>query len=242
MPKLIYLLLIPLLFISPKAELPDSKLAKHVRVTVWPRLQNELGNKGLRSNSSVYLRIFKEENALEVWVKSGAQYKLFKSYEICFFSGGLGTKTRSGDGKSPEGFYTIQSNQLNPVSNYYLAINVGYPNKLEVLKGYTGDAIMIHGHCASIGCYAMTNPGIEEIYTIVYKAFEAGQQKMNLDIYPFRMDQKHMNAYTAYPDLEFWRTMKPGYDLFEKNHIPPVASIKKAEYTFKIKAKYCIEN
>jgi len=103
-------------------------------------------------------------------------------------SDGLGTKTQSGDGKSPEGFYTIEPSQLNPVSNYYLAINIGCPNKLEALKGYTGNAIMIHGHCVSIGCYAMTNPGIEEIYTVVYMAFKSGQKKINLDIFPFHMD------------------------------------------------------
>jgi len=26
---------------------------------------------------------------------------------------------------------------------------------------------MVHGDCVSIGCYAMTNPGIEEIYGLV---------------------------------------------------------------------------
>ena len=232
MPKFLCLMLMALLFINPKTNLPDSDRAKNIRLTVWPKLQDELKAKGLKFNAPIYIRIFKEISELEVWVKSGRQYSLFKTYEVCTYSGGLGTKTRSGDGKSPEGFYTIEPKQLNPVSNYHLAINVGYPNKLEQLKGYTGDAIMVHGYCASIGCYAMTDPRIEEIYTLIFKAFEAGQQKIDLDIFPFRMDNEHMKAYARYPSITFWKTIKPGYGLFEKNHVPPAVTIKGHDYAF----------
>jgi len=233
MPKLLQLLLLSLLMVtSPRTELPDSKRASDVRTVVWPRLQKELKNKGLKVGSAVYLRIFKYQDALEVWLKTGTKYTLFKTYNICYYSGGVGTKTRSGDGKSPEGFYTIEPKQLNPVSNYHLAINIGYPNKIEQLKGYTGDAVMIHGHCASIGCYAMTDPRIEEIYTLIYKAFEAGQQKINLDIYPFRMTKNYMDIFAQQPYMPFWKTLKPGYDLFEKNHIPAEYHIKGKDYAF----------
>lgn len=234
MPKAFYLLLLSLLMAKParKPEIPDSKLAVNVRTKVWPRLQKELDSRGLKFNYPIYLRVFKETSVLEVWIRSGPQYQFFKSYNVCYFSGGLGTKTKTGDNKSPEGFYTLKPNQLFPFSSYYLAMNIGYPNKLETLKGYTGDAIMMHGHCASIGCYAMGDSGIEEIYTLVYKAFTSGQQQINLDIFPFRMDEKHMNSYKSDPCIAFWKTMKPGYDLFEKNHIPQLASIKNKEYSF----------
>jgi|SRR6185437_4416484 len=96
MPKLIYWLLMPLLLISAGTYLPDSKLAKNVRANVWPRIKNELTDKGLKFNSAIYLRIFKDESVLEIWVRSGPRYKFFKSYNICYFSGGLGTKTRIG--------------------------------------------------------------------------------------------------------------------------------------------------
>lgn len=133
-----------------------------------------------------------------------------------------------------EGFYTIEPKQLNPVSNYYLAINVGYPNKVEQLKGYTGDAIMVHGHCASIGCYAMTDARIEEIYTLIYEAFTTGQKQIRVDIFPFRMDNARMKLYSAYypNQVYFWRTLKPGYDLFEKRQIPVEYHIKGNDYAF----------
>ena len=230
--KLIFYLVVPLLFLSNKAYLPDSKRAGDIRTAVWPRLKKELGDKGLKFNYPIYMRIFKEEKQLEIWIKSGKRYQLFKCYNICFYSGGLGTKTRAGDRKSPEGFYTIKPNQLNPESRYHLAINIGYPNKLETANGYTGNNIMIHGICSSDGCYAMTDQRIEEIYTLVYKAFESGQKEIMLDIFPFRMDELHLKTYGKYSCLPFWKTIKPAYDLFQKNHIPPVVKIKGREYVF----------
>jgi len=235
MPKLITLLLSLLLIAPPKTEIPDSKRASDVRDKVWPKLQQELKTKGFATNGpSVYIRIIKELSVLELWAKQGNKYKLFKTYEVCTYSGGLGTKTRDGDGKSPEGFYAIEPKQLNPVSNYYLAINVGYPNKVEQLKGYTGSAIMVHGHCASIGCYAMTDARIEEIYTMAYQAFNGGQQKIRVDIFPFRMEEARLKLYNAYYNSQaaFWRTLKPGYDLFERNHIPAEYHVKGKDYAF----------
>jgi murein L,D-transpeptidase YafK len=231
--KLVCLLLVSALLMHHSPDnLPDSDRAKAIRQKIWPKVQADLADKNLNPGQPVYIRIFKEEDDLEIWVKSGAGFKFFKSYNICFFSGGLGTKTKTGDGRSPEGFYSIQPSQLNPLSNYHLAIDVGYPNRLETSKGYTGDNIKIHGHCASIGCYAMTDDGIDEIYTIVYKAFEAGQRKIQLDIFPFRMDAEHMKKYNKASCLAFWQSMKPGYDLFEKNHVPTVAKIIGKDYAF----------
>ncbi|MEO7212892.1 murein L,D-transpeptidase family protein [Mucilaginibacter sp.] len=232
MPKPIFITLLSFLAITKPVDLPDSKRASDVRTTLWPRLQAELSERGFDSNYHIYLRIFKQTDQFEVWAKRGAKYALFKSYDICYFSGGLGTKTKQGDGKSPEGFYTITAKQLNPASNYHLAINIGYPNQLEQQKGYTGSAIMVHGHCASIGCYAMTDARIEEIYTLVYKALAAGQENISLDIFPFYMDDYHMQANASSPSLQFWRTMKPGYDLFEKNRIPAVARVVGKQYAF----------
>ncbi|MBD1387716.1 murein L,D-transpeptidase [Mucilaginibacter rigui] len=232
MPKLFFILLLSLLATINTIDLPDSKRASDARKAIWPKLQKELTEQKFDSRYRIYIRIIKQLDLIEVWAKKGSKYELFKRYSICYYSGGLGTKISRGDGKSPEGFYTVGAKQLNPVSNYHLAINIGYPNKFERLKGYTGDAIMIHGNCASIGCYAMTNPTIEEIYTLAYKALEAGQPSINVDIFPFRMTAEHMKEFEKSPYIGFWKTMKPGYDLFEKNHLPPVVSVVNKQYAF----------
>src|ERR1700734_2277248 len=122
MSKLICGLLLALSLTHPNPPLPDSKLAKNVRVKVWPRLEKELNDKNLKPGSALYIRIFKEDDYLEIWAKSGQSFKFFKSYNICFFSGGLGPKVSEGDLKSPEGFYIITPSQLNPASSYHLAI------------------------------------------------------------------------------------------------------------------------
>ena len=222
------------LFINhPAAQIPDSKLASDVRTVIWPRMEKELKTGGFKTGNAIFIRIFKEEHLLEIWIKDHDKYRLFKTYPVCYFSGGPGTKTRMNDGKSPEGFYTIAPRQLNPVSHYHLAINIGYPNQLEKIKGYTGSDIMIHGQCVSIGCYAMTDPLIEEIYTLVYKTFEAGYTVIPLHIFPFKPNTDHMKRYAGSGEFNYWSNIKTGYDLFERKRIPPAVSVVNKRYAFK---------
>jgi murein L,D-transpeptidase YafK len=227
------LILLIVLFNRSAAQLPDSKLAADTRSRIWPQMVKEIQSKGLIPGSPVFIRIFKEERNLEIWIKGDKEYQLFKIYPICYFSGGLGTKTHVNDGKSPEGFYTIQARQLNPYSSYHLAINVGYPNPLEKIKGYTGTDIMIHGKCVSIGCYAMTDGLIDEIYTMVYKAMEAGQKTIAVHIFPFRLNADYLSSLTASAYYNLWSNMKQGYDIFEAKHIPPQVSVSNKQYTFR---------
>ncbi|HEX3384553.1 MAG TPA: L,D-transpeptidase family protein [Mucilaginibacter sp.] len=177
--------------------------------------------------------MFKEPGILELWVKSGKAYKLFRQYIICSYSGGLGTKTRERDGKCPEGYYTIKPSQLNPVSTYHLAMNIGYPNACDQQHGYTGNEIMIHGNCVSIGCYAMTDPKIEEIYTMVYEAFQRGQRSVEVNIFPFKLTNANIDKYSNYSYVAFWEHLKPGYDIFEKTHVPPVVKVVNGNYSFR---------
>src|SRR5450755_5176038 len=61
----------------------------------------------------VYIRSFKYDSEMEVWVKnrSSEKYKLFKTYKICALAGSLGPKRMAGDYQVPEGFYYI--NEFN---------------------------------------------------------------------------------------------------------------------------------
>ena len=128
----------------------------------------EMSKKGMKPESPVLIRIFKQESELEVWKvnKSGA-YALFKTYPMCRWSGKLGPKTKIGDRQAPEGFYHVSAGQLNPKSQYYVSFNLGYPNRLEAALGYTGEALMVHGACSSSGCYAMTDAQMAELYPII---------------------------------------------------------------------------
>ena len=79
-------------------------------------------------------------------------FKLFKTYPICHYSGGLGPKLKEGDLQAPEGFYSVTKNKLNPNSRFHLSFNLGFPNALERSLGRTGSFLMIHGGCFSTGC------------------------------------------------------------------------------------------
>ncbi|WP_436873513.1 peptidoglycan meso-diaminopimelic acid protein amidase [Kosakonia sacchari] len=180
--------------------------------------------------SPVYIQIFKEERTLDLYVKMGEQYQLLDSYKICNYSGGLGPKQRQGDFKSPEGFYSVQRSQLKPDSRFYKAINIGFPNNYDRAHGYEGKYLMIHGACVSIGCYAMTDSGIDEIFQFVTAALVFGQPNVQVSIYPFRMTDANMqrHKYSTYAD--FWKQLKPGYDYFTTTHQPPVVSVVDGRY------------
>ena len=197
---------------------------------------NEIRNSGdrqenIKIGNPLYIRIFKEEKELEMWIKnSNGTYSLYKVFDICTFSGGLGPKKKEGDKKSPEGFYYTKKSFLNPNSVYHLSFNIGYPNEYDKSHGYTGSLIMIHGNCVSIGCYAMTDKYIEEIYGIVEKTLNNGQEKINVDVFPFKMTAANMKRHKNSEYYGFWEELKPGYDYFEKNKQPPKIIVENKRY------------
>lgn len=180
--------------------------------------------------SDVYIRIFKQEHSLEMYLKQGDKYYLANVYDICTFYGGLGPKKVMGDNKSPEGFYKADISSLQPNSSYYKAINIGFPNKYDQSHGYTGKYLMIHGGCKSIGCYAMTNDYIKEIYQFVQASFKNGQRTINIDIYPFKMTDQNLIAQRGSPNYDFWKQLQPGYKYFEVYRKPPEVDVIKGKY------------
>lgn len=182
------------------------------------------------SGASVYIQIFKEEGTLELYTKLGDKYRLLTSYPICKFSGGLGPKRLSGDLKSPEGFYAIEKKNLNPKSQFHKSMDIGFPNSYDRTHGYTGSYLMIHGACVSVGCYAMTDNSIDEIYHYVRNALDAGQQQVSVNIYPFRMTSANMQRHKYSRHMDFWRQLKPAYDYFAANQQPPTVAVRDGRY------------
>ena len=91
---------------------------------------------------------------------------------------------------------------------------------------------MVHGSCVSIGCYAMTNEGIEEIYAIADTAFRNGQRFFRVHIFPFKMNKENMEKHKGSKWAEFWNNLKEGYDFFENNKIPPNVEVSNKKYIF----------
>jgi hypothetical protein len=77
-------------------------------------------------------------------------------------------------------------------SDRYLAFDIGFPNAFDRSLGRTGSFLMVHGGCKSVGCYAMTDYAMDEIYGLADEAFRAGQEKVQLEAFPFRMTTQNL--------------------------------------------------
>lgn len=197
------------------------------------KMLTEMSKRGMKAESPVLVRIFKQESELEVWkIDRTGRYSLLKTYPMCRWSGKLGPKMKNGDRQAPEGFYHVSTGMLNPKSQYYVSFNLGYPNRLESALGYTGEALMVHGACSSSGCYALTDQGVGEIYSIVAKALSSGQDRFQVQAYPFRMTPENMAAHKGDPNMAFWQTLKEGYDAFEITRQQPKVSVCGRRYMF----------
>ena len=196
-----------------------------------------LGEKGMSAQSPVFIRIFKKESELEVWKeREDGHYYHYKTYPICNWSGNLGPKQRTGDKQAPEGFYRVTKGRLNPKSKFHLAFNLGYPNSYDRAHKRSGKYLMIHGNCKSVGCYAMTDALVEEIYALAREAFAGGQQVIKVHAYPFRMTQTNMRKYHRNKWQPFWRKLKQGYEHFEQTRQP--AKVKVCEKRYMVNVKF----
>ena len=193
--------------------------------------QELLAKKGMKAESPIFVRIFKEDSELEIWkLKDDGRFHHFKTYPVCNWSGGLGPKLKQGDKQAPEGFYTITPGQMNPRSQYHLAFNLGFPNAYDRSNGRDGQFLMVHGDCRSAGCYAMTDALVEEIYALARESFKGGQEKFNVHAFPFRMTSENMKRYSRHRWMPFWRTLKEGYDHFEVSRQPPQVAVCDRRY------------
>lgn len=193
-----------------------------------------LAGMGSSPGAAMMVRIFKQESVLEVWKQtSDGRYKLFNSYEICTWSGELGPKFYEGDRQAPEGFYTITPGLMNPNSNYYLAFNLGFPNKFDRAHGRSGSHLMVHGACSSAGCYAMEDEQIAEIYALAREAFTGGNRSFEVQIFPFRMTPQNLAAHQSSPHIGFWNNLKEGHDFFEVANMPPAWDVCDGRYVFR---------
>ncbi len=196
------------------------------------RLDQRLAEKGMSPGAPILMRIFKREFELELFMLKDGRYELFATYPICKWSGRLGPKIKTGDHQAPEGFYTVDKSALNPNSRWHRSFNLGFPNAYDRAHGRTGSFLMVHGGCGSVGCYAMTDPVISEIWSIITRALDAGQKRYQVQVYPFRMTDQNLARYQSEASAPFWRDLKTGYDHFEKDRLPPAVGVCDKRYTF----------
>lgn len=217
-------------FKPEKEPTPEELEAQRLALLDLPTLMKE---KNMKKGAPVFIRAFKEERELEVFLqnKDGA-FEHLRTYPIAAASGDLGPKIQEGDGQVPEGFYYSSQQSMKPDSAFHLAFNIGYPNAYDRAHGRTGSYIMVHGSNVSIGCLAMTDEKIEEIYGLCQAALDAGQPFFRVHIFPFRMTDQRMQKAASSEHYDFWKNLKTGYDMFENTRVPPNTGVKNKQYTF----------
>ncbi|MBL8952584.1 MAG: L,D-transpeptidase family protein [Myxococcaceae bacterium] len=176
--------------------------------------------------AELYLRAFKKERQLEVWAGAkGQAMVLLKTYPFCAASGELGPKRREGDLQVPEGFYEVS--QFNPTSTWHLSIKVSYPNASDRVlsdRDRPGGLIYLHGGCASIGCIAIGDREIEEVYLL---ATDARVRPIHFDIFPSR----------ACDESDFSKMLAPGLSAFEKTKRPPRVKVDAKTGAYQVSEK-----
>ncbi|MCA9416354.1 MAG: L,D-transpeptidase family protein, partial [Candidatus Omnitrophica bacterium] len=128
----------------------------------------------------------KSEKTLQIYADDETGRPRFvREYPILAASGDLGPKLEQGDRQVPEGIYSIE--YFNPNSSYHLSMKIDYPNEfdramaLKEGRSNLGGDIMIHGSSVSIGCLAMGDEAIEEIFTM---ATETGRTNIRVILAP----------------------------------------------------------
>lgn len=235
-----FLILLPFLFLSG-GESPNAFRDKQMNFTRVREAYSRKEKSVLKTLSThaisrdslrIYLQAFKTEKKLEVWAKNlhDTAFVMVKEFPICEISGEIGPKRRYKDLQVPEGFYHISD--MNPYSKYYLSLKINYPNasdSLRGVKGRLGNLIFIHGGCASSGCIAITDNMISELYVYCIEAYNCGQEKIDVTIYPAKLTDKTYTSLTARYSKDkdktsLWADLKKSYDRFEQCKEP--ASIR----------------
>jgi hypothetical protein len=135
----------------------------------------------------------KAEKRLELWGGEGSSARLVHSYPLLAASGVAGPKLREGDRQVPEGRYRIVG--LNPNSSYHLSMKLDYPNRFDLRhaeeegRADPGSDIFIHGQAVSIGCLAIGDTAIEELFVLSAKV---GKDRVRVLILPHDARQRSL--------------------------------------------------
>lgn len=179
----------------------------------------------------LFLRAFKLEGVLELWAApaTGERWIMVKAFPVCARSGRLGPKRHQGDFQVPEGFYRIE--RFNPASQFHLSLGIDYPNAVDRTRTAPGRSpggdIFIHGNCVTVGCLPLQDEPMEALYVAAVAAWDAGHRGTPVHIFPCRFGSDRCVAALAEAgarrpaDAATWPSLVPGYELFERERLPP---------------------
>jgi len=204
-------------------------------------IPSELQALGLTVGDSVFLRLFKKEQELELWMQAEGErdFTLYRVYRLHASSVSPGPKRRDGDRLIPEGFYyqTVAQYREREASNTGREeIDLGYPNDWDRLDpGVSGAAVLAVGASRESACL-LSESDMADVKTMIGAAFSSGQMILRMHLFPFRMSDEAMNREwkESSKTADFWMNLKEGYDFFENAGFPPNVTSDPAGYHFSV--------
>lgn len=194
------------------------------------RLAFAYADQDLKLGARVYFRLIRDQDRLEVWVRSGSGlYVRLRNFKICSKDGVLGPRQNANSGQ-PEGFYQITPAQMRPQGVSYLGMNLGWPNAYDRARGWRGSPSLLQAGCASGRHYGLTDQDMEEVFTITYYAMVNGQTQVPFHIFPFQMTGFRMLQIGEGSKANFWRELEPAWRAFERTKTPPQIKIQGRRY------------
>lgn len=174
-----------------------------------PKIESLLEAKKINPlDFELLLLALKKERILKCYArnKGKSNWDEIVKYDFCTFSGTLGPKRKEGDKQIPEGFYKID--RFNSKSRFHLSLGLDYPNQRDLKytdQDKPGSDIFIHGGCRSVGCIAITDEKIEELYTLA----KLTDQVVEVIILPFDANENTLNQnIRLYPTIgAFWKQL-----------------------------------
>lgn len=146
-------------------------------VIVWAQSSDSPLPQGARAD-----RVIVSKSARTLALYRGGE--LLRSYRVSLGKDPIGPKQREGDGRTPEGKFTLDYRKED--SSFHRALHISYPTREYAAEAQArainpGGLIMVHGLKNGLGflgrlhtlfdwtdgCVAVTNRGIEEIWRVV---------------------------------------------------------------------------
>lgn len=162
---------------SPKRDWNQSieHVIKRYGIPIEPQLKAKFENKGIHyPPKNVALLTFKKEQHIQLWAKDETHsWRKIHTYPLTAYSGRLGPKLKERDLQIPEGIYRLTS--FNPFSSMHLSMMINYPNDFDRLQASKegrrklGNNIFLHGKAFSVGCLAVGDKAIDELFLLVYR-------------------------------------------------------------------------
>lgn len=148
---------------------------KRYGLPVEPTVRARFTSKGISyPPKEMALLTFKKEQEIQLWAKDDEHsWRMIHQYPLTAYSGRLGPKLKENDRQIPEGIYRLTS--FNPFSNMHLSMMINYPNHFDRLQASKegrkrlGNNIFLHGKTFSVGCLAVGDKAIDELFLLVYR-------------------------------------------------------------------------